>query len=132
MDQLREAMRQQTHLEKAIVASTIATATGLSIGYVVWIVRGGLLISSVLSSLPAWRLVDPLPVLAYLRRQEGKRGEDDSDFVESLFGKLANFLKLRRTAVEALDHGSSHTPTLEGLPPEGTSRTTEDIAECKR
>ena len=35
--------------------STVAVSTGLSVGYVLWLVRGGVLLSSVLSSMPAWQ-----------------------------------------------------------------------------
>jgi hypothetical protein len=54
--------------------SAAAAAVGLSfsVGYVVWLVRGGILLSSLLSSLPAWRMLDPLPVLARV-------GDDEDD-----------------------------------------------------
>ena len=59
----------------------------------IWLLRGGALISSLLSSLPAWQLVDPLPVLARAERSGGPRpadGDDDEpgdgDSVERLFG----------------------------------------------
>jgi hypothetical protein len=44
----------------------------LSVGYLVWLVRGGILLSSLLSALPAWRMLDPLPVLARV-------GDDEDD-----------------------------------------------------
>ena len=54
---------------------------GLSVGYVVWLARSGVLMSSVLSSLPAWSFIDPLPVLASLQnRQE----DDDEESLESM------------------------------------------------
>ena len=58
---------------------------GLSIGYVIWLTRGGLLLASLLSSLPAWRLIDPIAVLAYL----GTDDEDDRDDEESLDSLLS-------------------------------------------
>jgi hypothetical protein len=39
----------------------------------VWLARGGALLASLASSLPAWALVDPLPVLS---RFKGKTGPD--------------------------------------------------------
>ena len=36
-------------------------------------IRGGMLLSTLLSSMPAWRLLDPLPILA------GKLDEDDDE-----------------------------------------------------
>jgi len=43
---------------------------------VAWLVRGGVLLSTALSSLPAWQFIDPLPVLA--RTRDGEDGDDDS------------------------------------------------------
>ena len=45
-----------------------------------WLVRGGVLLSSLLSSLPAWRALDPLPVLA----KGGRREDEEDDSLESL------------------------------------------------
>lgn len=56
-------------------------STGLSVGYVLWLLRGGALIASLLSSLPAWRLVDPLPVLGSMG---GRAGDEDDDSLEDL------------------------------------------------
>jgi hypothetical protein len=46
---------------------------GLSAGYVVWMLKGGSLLASVLSSLPAWQLADPLAILV------GKKEDEDED-----------------------------------------------------
>jgi hypothetical protein len=45
----------------------------------VWLLRGGVLVSTLLSSLPAWRLVDPLPVLGRIDDD----ADDDADESES-------------------------------------------------
>ena len=45
----------------------------LTVGYVVWMLRGGLLITSLLAQVPAWSIVDPLAVLDSLDKSE----EDD-------------------------------------------------------
>ena len=61
----------------------------MSIGYVVWLVRGGILMSSMLSALPAWQMIDPLPILAAARvGVKGRKGSpaDDAD-LEGLFDK---------------------------------------------
>ena len=56
-----------------VVGATIATTGGVSVGYVLWTIRGGYLIGSLLSSqMPAWKMVDPLPILDFL-------GDDDDD-----------------------------------------------------
>ncbi len=88
LNQLQEDIRQQLSLDKNTVASTLAVSTGLSVGYVLWLVRGGVLLSSLLSSLPAWRLIDPLPILGHLNRQ--KHGDDEDDSLEGMLKKSAN------------------------------------------
>ena len=70
-----------------LIASSIAVSGGLSIGYVIWLVRGGVLVSSMLSALPAWQLIDPLPVLATAagkKRKAASNEGDDQEF-ERLF-----------------------------------------------
>ena len=59
--------------------SLAATSLGLSVGYVLWLLRGGVLLSSLLSSLPAWRLVDPLPILGRLDDEDDEDDEQDED-----------------------------------------------------
>jgi hypothetical protein len=78
LDDVKKEMAGEIAFNKTVLGSAIAVSTGLSVGYVVWLIRGGMLLSSLLSSIPAWQILDPLPVLA------GRRGEDDLDDDESL------------------------------------------------
>ncbi len=55
---------------------------GLSIGYVLWMVRSGTLFASMLSSLPAWKMVDPLPILDMLDKRD-----EDTESLESLMDR---------------------------------------------
>jgi hypothetical protein len=71
LDAIKKENVKDIQFDKAVVGSAIAASTGLSIGYVVWLIRGGMLLTSVLSSMPAWQIADPLPVLARIK--------DDSD-----------------------------------------------------
>ncbi len=52
-----------TGLQLVLKSVQLASLT-LSVGVVTWILRAGGLISSLLASLPAWRHMDPLPILA--------------------------------------------------------------------
>ena len=72
LDDVKKEMAGEIAFNKTVMGSAIAVSTGLSVGYVVWLIRGGMLLSSLLSSIPAWQILDPLPVLA------GRRGEDES------------------------------------------------------
>ena len=78
MDDVRKEVAGDIAFNKTILGSAIAVSTGLSVGYVVWLVRGGMLLSTLLSSIPAWQLLDPLPILA------GKKEDDHSDGDETL------------------------------------------------
>ena len=53
-------VREEAELQRILVGSGFAATTGMSVGYVLWIARSGVLLSSVLSSMPAWRLIDPI------------------------------------------------------------------------
>ncbi len=80
LDRFKEEAEVKTLIENAVAGSSAAVSAGLSLGYVVWLTRGGLLLASFASSMPAWRLVDPIPILASLAVQQ--EGEDES--LESL------------------------------------------------
>lgn len=86
-DQVRQALQANDgpRQQQISVASSAAVGTGLSVGYVVWLLRSGVLLSSVLSALPAWQLLDPLPVLARPTKGGGALGDEPADDVERLF-----------------------------------------------
>ncbi len=87
LDRVREYVRHTARVETTVVGSTVAVATGLSVGYVLWLVRGGLLFASLLSSMPAWRVIDPLPVLTRFR---GRAEGDDDESLDSLVSRRSH------------------------------------------
>jgi len=100
LDQAREAAAQPIIAHHRLMTSSIVITGGMSVGYVMWLLRGGLLLGSMLSSLPAWQAVDPLPILA-----RGRRAEDEdtsaTDPLEKLFGKAK---AIRRATREGWDN----------------------------
>jgi hypothetical protein len=76
LDRLRRAVRDELQLEQSVTISVAGVSLGLSLVYLLWLVRGGVLMGSYLSALPAWRILDPLPVLA---RPDEEADEDDDD-----------------------------------------------------
>ena len=106
---LREAVYQQElaqvrndttgrfEVRDLIATSSVALTTSLSIGYVVWLLRGGVLLTSLLASMPAWRSIDPLPVLARV----AARGKDDEGEDDSLRGLLERAAQNQADAAEA-------------------------------
>lgn len=101
--QALEPMRRETDEARGesqqIVIGSSAASAGLTVGYVLWLARGGVLMASVLSALPAWASLDPLPVLGQVKGKGNGKGlggaaaaddeddEADGDAVEQLFNK---------------------------------------------
>jgi hypothetical protein len=61
----------------------------------IWLLRGGLLLSSLLSSLPAWHAMDPMPVLARSNNSEEDGADDDP--LENLFGRARAAIGIGRS-----------------------------------
>jgi hypothetical protein len=76
LDRLRDEVRENVSLEQSLTVSVAGVSLGLSLVYVLWLVRGGVLMGSYLSALPAWRILDPLPVLARPGDDEEQEDED--------------------------------------------------------
>ena len=87
LDEMEKDFQNQITLDQMVVGSGIAMSTGLSIGYVTWLLRSGILLSSVLTSLPAWRFIDPLPILSKMEGDDYGLNEEDEDSLESLVQK---------------------------------------------
>ena len=89
LDDLKRDMNQivQSGMQSMtlVVGTTATVGTSLSVGYVLWLLRGGTLIASMVSALPAWTLIDPLPIL-----DSSALGNDDDDN-ESLNSLIEGF-----------------------------------------
>lgn len=90
LNQLSEQMTSDAEGEKRIVGASVAAGTGLSVGYVLWLLRGGVLLSSLLSALPAWRFIDPLPVLGRMKDGDDEDDDEDDESLESLVVEQPN------------------------------------------
>jgi hypothetical protein len=88
LNKLRDAAREDTQFDKVIVGTTLTVTSGLSLAYLIWFLRGEVLLSSILASLPAWRLVDPLPVLTYFTKRS-KDDDEEDESIESVIKKGA-------------------------------------------
>jgi hypothetical protein len=78
LDALQDAMTLDSDLPSVVVGSIVTSSLGVSLGYVLWVLRSGYLLSSLLASMPAWRFVDPLPVLDYLEDDDEQDQDDES------------------------------------------------------
>jgi hypothetical protein len=62
-----------------VLNSVRITGLALSVGAVWWAARAAGLVASLLASSPAWRHVDPLPVLGRDEEEEGEWDESGED-----------------------------------------------------
>jgi hypothetical protein len=76
LDRMRAGVEQDLRLDKSVTISVAGVSLGLSVVYVFWLIRGGVLMGSYLSALPAWRVLDPLPVLS--RVDEETQDDDEA------------------------------------------------------
>ncbi len=53
----------QITTQELVVGTALTVSTTFTVGYVIWMLRGGMLLTSLLAQMPAWRLIDPLVVL---------------------------------------------------------------------
>ncbi|MFN9720382.1 MAG: beta strand repeat-containing protein, partial [Planctomycetota bacterium] len=76
--------------DKVVVGSTAVVTTSLSVGYVIWALRGGSLLTAFMSAMPAWQSFDPLPVLQSFERN---KEEDDDSLLSIATQKAAKAIK---------------------------------------
>jgi hypothetical protein len=76
-----ETALEQTPIVVGFEMPTYASAGAslFTVGYVAWLIRGGVLLTSFISSLPSWQSFDPLPILENAGSGDGDSGADGSD-----------------------------------------------------
>ena len=114
LDELRKDAHDTALLQQKIVGSSMVLTSGLSVGYIVWLVRGGVLLSSVLSSLPAWRFIDPLPILATLNGRSGN-ADEDNESLESLINDGSKKVKAKQAVESEPDSSEIIAPEKESV-----------------
>lgn len=76
-----EAAEASEAFDSIVVGTSAVGVTGLTIGYVVWMLRAGTLLASVITSVPAWMSFDPLPVLDSFDEDRDDDEDDDGCLV---------------------------------------------------
>ncbi len=94
MDREIQAAGAETQL---VVGSVLAASSSLTVGYIIWMLRGGMLLSSMIAQMPAWRRMDPLVVLS---RLDNEKKEPDAEPDESLQSILAKSKESLSTGYE--------------------------------
>ena len=77
-DQLDEVEVSGAVLDDLQVSVGAITAFG-TIGYILWALRGGALVALAMSQLPAWQMIDPLPILDGYENQKDNGEKEELD-----------------------------------------------------
>ena len=78
---LSTVLENHSLFQRWMIGSAVGVTTGLTVGYVFWTVRAGYLLTGLIAQAPAWRFVDPLPILNSLT---GDMGPTDAESLASI------------------------------------------------
>lgn len=81
IDSFEKKLSRNVRMEGRVVGSVGVVTTGFSVGYLIWAVRGGMLLSGVLSQIPAWTMLDPLMVI------DGEGRDDDKESLQTIMDR---------------------------------------------
>lgn len=98
LDRLRLKLDEELNLERTAAITVAGLLSGASLVYVYWLIRGGILLGTYLSAMPAWRLLDPLAVLP--RDNQGEDDEEDEEDEDDMF---AAFLRQNDDPLRGFD-----------------------------
>ena len=82
---LEEEAGQDGNVE-VVVGTAAVVSTAASLTYVLWSIRGASLVASMMSSLPVWALIDPLPIVdgATNSRAASSATDDDDETLQDI------------------------------------------------
>lgn len=91
-----------------ITGSAAAFSTTISVGYAIWLIRGGQVLAALMAHLPAWLLIDPLPILGSFEKRDDDSGESLQSYLdETPTSDLSN-----KTDLEHSSTNHENSPTL--------------------
>ena len=82
LDQNSEQMELQAKLPQVLLGASAAFTSGITVGYLVWVIKGGQIAAAVMANLPAWRFIDLLPILNGMMADA-----DDGETLETIIQK---------------------------------------------
>ena len=81
IESFEQKLSRNVSMDGRVVGSVGVVTTGFSVGYLIWAVRGGMLLSGVLSQIPAWTMLDPLMVI------DGDGKDDDKESLQTIMDR---------------------------------------------
>ena len=79
LDNNKSQLQSESGLTELLMGSSAALASSITVGYLVWLIKGGQVLAAVMANLPAWRLIDPLPILSSIADND-----DDDDSLQTI------------------------------------------------
>ncbi len=80
-----KTIEEVNEADRILVQTVMGSSAVLSTGVVAWVLRGGSLLASLLTTLPAWRSFDPLPIMTK-KDQNGAAKNTEENSVDQMFG----------------------------------------------
>jgi hypothetical protein len=110
LDTMKTDMVSQKTFKVAAGSATVVSFSA-SAAYLVWMLRGGSLLSSLLSIFPAWKSIDPLPVLeSFENSRKRRKGQADDESLESLVEKSNRNIDGDKTTKESTPETTGNEP----------------------
>ncbi len=118
-DETQKDGQSPLSLEHMAAGATVSVVSAFSVGYALWTLRGGYLLTSFLAALPAWQMIDPLPVLqsfAAAKDDDEEEGIDEDRHGQREGRSLSSFVqhRSRKVAAAAETANSPTTPHDDG------------------
>jgi len=73
MEILHDSIESMERQEKIIMKTVVGGTLTLSVGLATWLLRGGSLVASALTTMPIWKGFDPLPVLTLTKKEQREK-----------------------------------------------------------
>ncbi len=111
LDEMSNRMSAAGSLASFWSVATPSLTTTISVGYAIWVIKGGQIMAGLMAQVPAWQLIsiDPLPILRSIdEREEDVEGDS-----------LASMVDDAKTDINAPEFGSV---------PSSNARTDNDVA----
>ena len=113
LNAMDQKLMSHVNMHELVVGTALAVSTGFTVGYVIWMVRGGMLLTSLLAQMPAWRLIDPLVVLS---RTGDFENDDEQETLETIVDSLSDATAVSNEKFAA----SAEERPVESVPEEET------------
>ena len=96
-----EQLKNNTHIKDSVVGSVGVVTTGFSVGYLFWVIRGGMLVSGLIAQVPAWSMLDPLLVV------DGDQKDDDKESLQHIMDRQQAKLKSTQETTDSIQENTS-------------------------